>query len=746
MTGNIEHDPERTRTNGNSERAETNRDLQGQKSEDVPIPISRSSIAQTITAVAFLILVTLISFTAVMVIGEFFTGNSLAYWMIELMFALLCGGAGALVGGSAIVRSTLNIPGSPVHATLGGAISMVIVGFAVAYLARPPAEGDPMYVVAIHDVPDRITVDGDEYRVFVGAVYSDLSFSRDSSNVSIRIPAKEGMHPLQIAIYQLVGKDRSRTFVRCELLFNTLDSAHTGGPTPMDLVWSHTAPQFHLYFSASHINKAIKDSIKRNDVITNASCLEGSIASKADRTPLDRLFTLQPNSIGSRAISLLRLNLLPRYSVLARDRANVDPLDTQPDLPPQAKLTPGTGATTDPEARREAASPVPSATTGTGPSRHVEEPSPAPAGPDIASTTEALPLSQQVDAYIRGEDRDRTLLYQSWRDVAEYVMKGLRDESAKGSNRVAPYLNLISNALNVLDEGKYLAPTLQPNRDQSTRSNRLSNNQGIPGFGPNDYQIVVDSLCSADEDVRRAAQRLLKIYPSNHFYAPLQALPTRINFNKCEVSFVAETATYYFYNRIVEYDGTFKLTKQNLTWINENYAYGSDWAKRAEAQDGSAGIFTAMLDFARGLVLWDHDEKKDALVSLNQMIDSIRASNRIYPSNPQHIATALRLIHDPRNSNSLNTATAFNPPDRSGVSTGYAITESAVSLYAAPESAKQIGKMKSDATAHIYLRLEKPGSEANGSAWDLLEGEGQIGWARRAAAARRAMSAATGTQ
>jgi hypothetical protein len=733
MTRSIARHPEGTHTSGSPESQGTvsKRHREAQKSEDVPIPISRSSIAQTITAVAFLILVTLISFTAVMVIGELFTGNSLAYWMIELMFALLCGGAGALVGGSAIVRSTLNIPGGPVHATLGGAVSMVIVGFAVAYLARPPAE-DPTYAVAIHDLPDRITVDGDEYRVFVGALNSDLSFSRDSSNVSIRIPAKEGVHPLQIAIYQPVGKDRSRTFVRCELVFNTLDRQHTS-PTPMDLAWSHTAPQFHLYFSANYIETAIKDSMQRNDVINNPSCLEGNIETKADRTPLDRLFTLQPNSIGSRAASLLRLGLLPRYSVLARDRANVDPLDTQPDLPPQAKLVPsirGTAGGTfllSPDARQDAVPPMPR--TGAGPSTRVEEPSLAAAAPEPAAAAEVLPLSEQVDAYVRGEDLDRTLLYQSWGDVAEYVMKGLRNEFAKGSNRVAPYLNLISNALNVLDEGNYLAPTLRPNRDQSTKSDRLSNNQGIPGFSRNDYEIVVDSLCSADEDVRRAAQRLLKIYPSNYFYGPLQALPSQANFDKCEISFVAETATYYFYNRIVEYDGTFTLNKQNLAWINENYAEGSDWARRAEAQDGSAVIFTAMLDYARGLVLWDHDEKKGASASLNQMIDSIRASNRIYPSNPQHIATALRLIHNLRNPKSLNAATVFNPPDRGTVSTGYAISESAVSLYAVPESGKPIGKMKSDATARIYLRLDN---------WDLLEGGGQIGWAQRAAARRAA--------
>ena len=52
------------------------------------------------------------------------------------------------------------------------------------------------------------------------------------------------------------------------------------------------------------------------------------------------------------------------------------------------------------------------------------------------------------------------------------------------------------------------------------------------------------------------------------------------------------------------------------------------------------------------------------------------------------------------------------------------MSEGAMTLYALPDnSAKQIGKIKSDVTARTYLRLDD---------WDLLEGGGQIGWARRA--------------
>jgi hypothetical protein len=704
---------------------------------------------QTIVAVAFLIVVALVSFGAVLLIGELTPGNRLTYWMIELMFALLCGGAGALVGGSAVVRSTLRIPGSPVHATLGGAISMVIVGFAVAYLGQPPDEV-PMYDLEIHKVPDRQTVRNDEYRVFVGAVTSNLAFSRDSSNVSIRIPPRVGTHRLLIAVYRPVDKDLSRTFAKCELTFDTLDGQRTG-PTPMEVVPGQSASQFHLYFSETYIEKAVTAALQRNEAVANESCIEGQVATKADLTPLDGHFTLQPNSAGSRALSFARLKPLPRYSVLARDRSNIDPQDTLPDLPPQARPVPGMAAVSsaatpsEPAARRQnaprativadAASPAPRAAASPAPSTRAEEPAPAPSAPPVPSVPPTLAepdmdpqaksrtLTEQVDGYIRGEDHDRTHLYQSWGEVADYTVKGLREESAKDSNLVARYLNLISNALNVIDNGKYLPPTLRPNWDQSVKPDRLSKNWDIPGFSQNDYKIVVDSLCSTDEDVRRAAQRMLKLYPSNHFYTFLQALPKEPNFDRCKVAFVSETAAYYFYNRIVEYDGTFTLDKGSVKWIDENHAEGTEWAKRGEAQDGAFGEFAAMLDYARGLVLWDHGEKKDASASFNQMIDAIRTSSRIYPSNPQHIATALRLIHDPAlSSKSVHAAVVLNPPDRRPVAKAYVITEGAVNLFAVPDSPKLIGKMKSDAIARVYLRLNN---------WDLLEAGGQIGWARR---------------
>jgi hypothetical protein len=696
---------------------------------------------QIIMAVTVLVVVTVVSFVAVSVVGDLCTGNPVTYWMIELIFALLCGGAGALVGGSAVVRSTLRIPGSPVHATLGGATAMVIVGFALAYLGQPPNE-EPMYALEIHSVPDRKTVGSDEYRVFVGAGNSDITFSRDPDNVSLKIPPRVGTHRLVIAVYRPVGKDLSRTFARCELGFEII-AGERNGPTPMDLLSVESTPQSHLYFSEHYIEQAVTAALQRNESIADESCVEGLVATKSDKTPLDGHFTLQSNSIGSRALSFALLRPLPRYSVLARDRSNLDPQDTQPDLPPLAQPVPGRPkvSASPPDPARQSTSTHVADANGPAPKTIASSAEPVPPAsasvsapgptappaersePKTPAATGSGSLNEQVDAYVRGEDRDRTQLYQSWGKVADYVVQGLRNEAAKGSVQVAPYLNLLSNALSVIEDGKYLPPTLRPNWDQSVKSDRLSKNRDIPGFRSDDYQIVVQSLCSSDEDVRRAAQRLLKLYPTNHFYPSLQALPKQPYFDRCRMGFIAEAAAYYFYNRIVEYDGTFPLDKQSQAWISQNYDYGIDWAKRGEAQDGSLPLFTAMLDYARGLVLLDHGERKDAVASFNLMIEAIRTSGRIYPSNPQHIAIALRVAQDPgHNVKALQAALAIIPPDRRPVAKAYIVSDGMVLVYAVPDtSAKPVGKMKSDTVAHVYLRLGN---------WDLVEGGGQVGWAR----------------
>jgi hypothetical protein len=59
-------------------------------------------------------------------------------------------------------------------------------------------------------------------------------------------------------------------------------------------------------------------------------------------------------------------------------------------------------------------------------------------------------LDAQVDAYIAGQNLDRTQLYQYWHQVSGYVTQGFRTAVSNGSPSAARYVNLIANALNVI--------------------------------------------------------------------------------------------------------------------------------------------------------------------------------------------------------------------------------------------------------------------------------------------------------
>jgi hypothetical protein len=679
--------------------------------------IGRSSAARVILAVAFLILVTLISFLAVILISDLVVPSQLTYWMIELIFALLCGGAGALVGGSAVVRSTLKIPGSPVQATLGGAVSMIIVGFAIAYLASPAPE-DQTYTLEIHDLPQTHPIGGVVYNVYVGPEGNDpLSFSRDQYSVAIKIPMRATTYKAKIAIYRSES-DRSTTFARCMLTFYTTDAAGNS-LAPMELVPGRDL-RFRLHLARNYIDKVVKASVHAGKAIENEPCVEGIVATKKnERTPLSGHFTFIPTSTEVRLRSLAHLTLLPRYSVLASDVSDIDPEDTLPDLSAGAtQLGGGTVTAQLPEAQ-----PSPKVSLEKAISKPADTAQQPPTSESEEASQTKNKLYAQVNAYVEGENFDRTQLYQSWSEVADYVVNGFRTAYDNNQKAAASYLNLISNALSVIDDGNYLPPTRHPNGDGSKKPDRLAKNNGVPAFGPGDYKKVVTLLCSGNDSGRHAAQRLLKLYPSDNFYRYLQSLSKSEEIANCDLTFISETAILYFYNRIVEYDGTFALDKKSRDWIVGNYDDGVAWVSRPVAKDPSFKIYSSMLDYAYGLVLWDHGDQAGGLRHISRMMETIRSSNTIYPSNPRHIAIALKLLHDP--SYALKTVRPLVAYVGEPVAAGkeHVIKGQLVSLFAVPEeSGKLIANVRSDMTARVYLR---------GDNWDLLHAGDRIGWARR---------------
>jgi hypothetical protein len=686
--------------------------------------IATSPVAQTITAVAFLISVALVAFLGVIAIGPLIRANEGTYWLIELIFALLCGGAGALVGGSADVRSTLNIPGSPVKARLGGAIAMVLVGFAVAWLGKPKTNEEATYSVEIQNVRRTMDVDNVRYNVYMGPFDDYLSITRKGNLAIVTIPAKDQEYKANLTVFTS-ERDSVKIFVRCSLTFTSSTEPETTSTRQLLL---DSDQRFRLYLSEASIEKAVHESIRTGHAIDNQPCIEGATPTeRGKRKLLNPYITVVPISARTWLLNAAHLSISPPYAVMASAFAE--------DVPPTP--LPTLGAT--PQQLQQTTQLLHSSIAAVQPSSAaVPPPPPAPPGSSTkaeSSTTSSdgspapnaatpLTVKAQVDAYIRGEDLDRTQLYQSWNQVADYVVQGFRAAATSDSPLAARFVNLIANALNVADNGKYLAPTVRPNWDQSTKSDRLAKINAIPGFQADDYKNVVALICSSHAANRSAAQRLLRLFPSDNFYQSIQALAKQPS---CDVVFASESAIYYFYNRIVEYDGTFPLDAASKNWIQGNYDDGAKWVKIASAQDTSRGIFSALLDYGYGIVLWDRSDvanQKTATTYFRSMLQTIGSSGGIYPSNPAHIATALNKSESPNStSKTAGSAVAYNASQLRPIGGNYIANGTTISLFALPETAsKQVGMANSSGSLRVYMRANN---------WDLVQAGPQIGWAQR---------------
>jgi hypothetical protein len=334
-------------------------------------------------------------------------------------------------------------------------------------------------------------------------------------------------------------------------------------------------------------------------------------------------------------------------------------------------------------------------------------------------------LQSQVDAYIAGQNLDRTQLYQYWNQVADYVVQGFRAEAANNSPLTARYVNLIGNALNIIDNGKYLAPTLRSDADQSSKPERLGSNNPIPGFAAGDYGKIVNLLCGNDAGTRNAAQRLLRTFPADDFYAPLQSLQKQDN---CKTLFVFESAVYYFYNRIVEYDGTWALDAASIDWLQGNLNDGNGWVKLATAADSSQDVYGALLDFGYGLDFWDRSDsaisQAKAKPYFQSMLTTLGSSKGVYPSSGAHIALALRAVNDQKVPKATPQTTPADPNSLHPVGKIYIVGEAGIALFAIPDtSTKSIGNLNPNGNVRIFMQA---------TGWDLVQSGAQFGWAQRA--------------
>ena len=739
------------------------------------------SFLPLVLTMACLIAVALLAFMAIVFVADAMQPTPTAFFLIQLVYALLCGVAGAVVGGSAVVRSALNISGSPVKATVGGGAAMIVVGFLLAFVAAPKLE-QPMYSVDIHDVPFSQEVNGERYYInLVGypplRALNTVETSK-GRRFAVKIPTEHSSYQADIQIHA-----NGKEVWRCELTFATLQRPRKG--KVIELFAEREQPHFNLYFTDNYIQRVVSAAAKKKSYAAKNACLEGALTDDRNTSVgFDGTFLVQPQNVYDRFGRRVGVRLGPSHMVKAfevaayeageaeRDVSPGDAVKSPAPPAPSPVVPPGlvvAGPAPNSVARPPAASPA--ASTGNPPpsaatasiTAPAAPPAPQPAsnGPASGSSSTAPPViappaasasgpaastgpqsrpetagtptpspSQKellalVDRYARGDEFDRGPLYAGWSKVQDYVVEGLRKEQAKRPPYAARYLHLISNALNEIDDQRFVPPLRNPSFGGKVKPERLYASNNIPGFDESDYALVVDLLDHPDENLRKAAQRLLRLFPSNRFYKPIQDYLKKASVSDEQLSFMTEAAAFYFYNRIVELQGAFPLDDRSRKWIEGNYDNGYAWVERAAARDPDHRIFKAMLDYARGSVLWDWNRREDeGLGSYRKMLDTIRSLNITYPVNPQHIATALAVTNGFPSTKVPGSARPYAPDDERKLSgRDFINTGNLIRFFALPETpSKELGKAPLDASGRMILRAET---------WDLVQVGRILGWIER---------------
>jgi hypothetical protein len=226
--------------------------------------------------------------------------------------------------------------------------------------------------------------------------------------------------------------------------------------------------------------------------------------------------------------------------------------------------------------------------------------------------------------------------------------------------------------------------------------------------------------------LRKAAQRLVRLFPSNRFYKPIQDYLKKAAITNEQLSWMAEAAAFYFYNRIAEFQGSFALEDSGRKWIEGNYENGKAWVEKAAARDPDHRILGAMLDYARASVLWDWDRKeKDANEYYKRMLETIRSLDASYPLNPHHVAAALAVTNGYPVSRVPDTTRPYAPDDRRKLTgTAYETDKKKqITLFALPDdTSKKVADIASELKGRMILRTDN---------WDLVQVAKNLGWAER---------------
>jgi hypothetical protein len=677
---------------------------------------------------------------------------------LKFVYPLIFGTAGVVLGGQISLKGKLNEQ-FPWAISASAGIAAALVGFAIVAMSDKPAcDGPAQYTLVITDLPaispknTPPSIIVPEYDTDIGAVVTRANSSTKDLKFIF-----DGKHRFSVQLYILKLNDKKEYeyYATCNIQFEV--DGPSGKGTTFTIAKDGSAPRFT--FDGRYLQRLAETSKNGKKSAVENACLKAQVVNGDGNPELVNgplYIEIQTASgpkitfvrdTGSQTANANDAQHDPDLSARAASGAKIKTVEVIKSVPHVRQPKEKHIATLSPAAAlsgtNEPKMAPPQLSTEQREkilqeirSKNAEESAPAvvpeASSSNAAAKTRALvsstlcassPNQSVVDRYVGGDDLNlatRKKLYRGWDELHCYVISILADSKRASADR-ARAIKLLTYGL-ANSDGGYWQPDGSAPRDFG---------KAIPYLQPQEINLLFELVQSDDDVVREQVLRLVRALPLDSLERLFRTEHRQIDSVKQPPrERLAIAASFLYYNRIVDYlNGDSDLSvsqKADIRKAIENEMTAAlPWTNDALFTGNNGKSYRAMLYYAMGIVEREKQLSPDlGKARFSALLNALRKSADGYPTNYLHIAQALAIVDggDQRQAilEKIKKAEWYAPAvffdDTSNMGR-------MVDLFAGPgDDWKLKPQLKLSKNIRLLMHLKD---------WDLVHGDGQIGWMRR---------------
>jgi hypothetical protein len=707
-----------------------------------PHPASPPPVGNTATGrpfdVVIGILALVVCLVLISIVAKYFPIDCGNLGLMKLVYPLLFGAAGVVLGGSIGGDGRIVFLGLPWNMRVSGGIAGMVLG--AAYVASTaissPVDCAPKRALVIRDwlstPPDPDQTIFPNHFVSIDH-QSDVDIRQSDGSMILTFPENKEFN-FTARFFRKVADDTYRLLTVCRI--SVSHNQAPPSPTTTAAIYrlqetQSTEREIRLKFNRTYLKTL--DEAGNNGAAEDYRnlCLSGHFSrdGRDYETEVPGAVVIVGPGTVDKATSF------PSQPKLAVYFTKANPLPNSPQ--PQAtraiaQATPvASGEVQTPAGTGANAAPSPSL-----PAAAAERKPEAPRPPVVAGCVPPADLRDALDRFLQGEDFERTqrdAFYARWREIQCYVRPlatGSGDQTVAAPMRARALRLLTNTIINNSempgDNGKYWQPTGPNKRDFGLP---------LPHVSASDLRAIF-ALIPSDEDVLRAeALRFVKTVPVDALellFREKAAATAALSLRQRERYAIA--ASFMYYGRIVEWLDVPSLPPPDKAPIQQavtaDWTQSRTWTRDALFEGKSAKPYEAMLLYAKAIVEREAPLTPDrGGATFKAMLDAIQSTGDAYPSNHLHIAQAVAITfgRDPTSTLEILRAlpAADNYPPATMMDPSRGFTAPSYALYAGPDRKYPAlpAQVSNGEGARLLLRIGD---------WHLISARGKVGWILRA--------------